>query len=139
MKNLSFVIGRIARISPVDKGEGKDFLFLNIAVDNGKDKEGKERPADFISFDVWGQPARFIKQYLKVGDLVMVSGANKSDSYKDKAGNPVTRQYLLAQQVEVLARKQGEKGASAPAEVASAPAAEPVSNDIDISSDDLPF
>lgn len=139
MKNLSLTTGRISRITPVDKGEGKEFLFLTIAVDNGKDKDGKERPADFISWDVWNQPARFVKQYLKVGDLVTVSGVNKSNSYKDKDGNPVTRQYLLAQQVEVLARKQGEKGASAPAEVASAPAAEPVSNDIDISSDDLPF
>lgn len=135
MKNYVETTGRISRVNPIEKGD-KDFLYLTVAVDNGKDKDGNNRPASFISWDVWGQPAKFVKSYLGVGDLVCVSGIVRNDTY-EKNGEKVSRQFLLANSVEVLAKKKG--GEATKPEAGGATVAATSTNDVDISSDDLPF
>ena len=63
MENYVQVIGRIAKIKS-EQRNNKDFCYLTVACDNGKDKNGEKREADFITADVWDKQASFISQYL---------------------------------------------------------------------------
>ena len=80
-----------------------------MACDNGKDKNGEKREADFITADVWDKQATFISQYLGVGDLVMVKGVLKNDRY-EKNGEKTSRQYFLCKSIKILVRKNQESG-----------------------------
>ena len=108
MENYVQVIGRIAKIKS-EQRNNKDFCYLTVACDNGKDKNGEKREADFITADVWDKQATFISQYLGVGDLVMVKGVLKNDRY-EKNGEKTSRQYFLCKSIKILVRKNQESG-----------------------------
>ena len=132
MQNMFSIIGNIAKITPAQKGE-KDFCYLTVAINNGKDKQGNPRPADFIDCDVWGNQAAFIEKYCQVGDLLNVSGVLKKSVY-EKDGQKVSRQFCLATSVQKLASKAGKNADNdVPAEVENS------ADNIDIRQDDLPF
>lgn len=133
MQNYYSIIGNIAKITPAQKGE-KDFCYLTVAINNGKDKQGNPRPADFIDVDVWGNQAAFVEKYCQVGDLLNVSGVLKKSVY-EKDGQKVSRQFCLATSVQKLASKGGGKNTDDGEQVE----VENSADNIDISQDDLPF
>lgn len=122
--------GHIAKITAAQRGD-KDFCYMSVAHNNGKDKDGNQRPADFISFEVWGPQASFVKQWCSVGDPVAVEGRLKNNVY-EKDGEKTSRLVAVCASIEKLGGKKTD-GNAQPTAVESAP------DDIDISQDDLPF
>lgn len=71
---------------------------FNLAIDNGKDSDGKDRQADFPSIVAWGKLGEYVEKTLAKGQRCFVSGKVKTGSY-EKNGNTVWYTEILAQQV----------------------------------------
>lgn len=132
LDNVFMVKGNISKITPAQRGD-KEFCYLTVAVNKGKDKDGNPRPATFIDCDAWTKNAEFIKKYCQIGDFVEVGGFIEKNTY-EKDGQKTSRQFLLVDYIQ----KRGNKNASKNADNDVPTEAETADN-IDISQDDLPF
>lgn len=83
---------------------GKSVVKFTVAVNNGKDAEGKDRPADFITCQAWNKTAELVGRYCKKGKLIAVIGAFKTDKYQDKNHEDVTHynSYILVNSIEFV-------------------------------------
>lgn len=83
---------------------GKSVVKFTIAVNNGKDAEGNDRPADFITCQAWEKRADFVAKWWKKGKPIALTGAFKTDKYQDKNHDDVTHynSYILVNNVEFV-------------------------------------
>ena len=86
---------------------GKSVVKFTIAVNNGKDTDGKDRPADFITCQAWEKRGETIGKYFKKGSPICVTGALKTDKYTDKNHEDVTHynSYILVNEFEFIGKK----------------------------------
>lgn len=112
---------------------GKSVVKFTVAVNNGKDADGNDRPADFITCQAWEKRADFVAKWWKKGKPIALTGAFKTDKYQDKNHNDVTHynSYILVNNVEFVGKSEGNNAQTASQQTA-APAEE-------ITTDDLPF
>ena len=101
---------------------------FTIAVNNGKTKDGKELETDFINCVIWEMQAENMK------------------NYEDEQGNKKYRTYVLCNRVMFLDSKNERPLPSEPANLNSAPKAEPAQdpyqdfgNEIALDESQLPF
>jgi single-strand DNA-binding protein len=96
---------------------------FTVACNNGKDKDGNERPADFITCKAFDKKAETIGRYFKKGKPICVTGSFKTDKYQDKNHDDVTHysSYVLVNEFEFVGGKsdggsaESEKPAEKPA------------------------
>ena len=124
---------------------------FTIAINNGKDKDGNDRQADFINCVVWETPAENMQKYTHKGSKVAVKGSIKNDNYEDEQGNKKYTTYVLASRVIFLdSSNNGKPLPTEPdylKEKELVPTQDQTENDpykqfgeeITLSSDDLPF
>lgn len=112
--NKCILIGRIcsdieARVTQT----GIATCLFSIAINNGKDKEGNERPADFINCRAWRETANFISKWFQKGKMIAIEGKFKTDKYQHKTHPDITvySSYILVDNVEFC----GDKGNNQPA------------------------
>lgn len=79
-----------------------------IAINNGKDKDGNDRPADFPKVYVYEKQAENMAKYCKKGSKVGVSGRIKTRSWDKEDGTKGYETYILASRIEFLDAKQSE-------------------------------
>lgn len=84
----------------------------SIAINNGKDKDGKERPPDFFDIEAFDKTAELISEYLKKGSPILVEGRLKQDRWEDEHGNKRSRIKVVVQNVQFLSSGKGEKESS---------------------------
>lgn len=65
--------------------EGEPVLGFSIAVDNGKDREGKDRPSTWFDCAVWGKRAEGLAKHIVKGSKLTVSGRPTSRVHDGKA------------------------------------------------------
>ncbi len=82
--------------------------MFTLAVDEGKDKDGKDRLADFVPIHCGNEK---LIPYLKKGKLIAVSGY--VHTYKDK--NNMTKVVIGMRQVQFLEKKEAGESESAEA------------------------
>lgn len=82
---------------------------FDLAINNGKDKDGNERQADFIRCVLWDKKAENMAKYTKKGNQIAIEGAMKTDSYNDEQGNKRYRTYVLARNVHFLDSRRTEE------------------------------
>lgn len=101
--NLVILIGRLTK-DPELRYTQSNIACANfdLAINNGKDKDGNERQADFIRCVLWDKKAENMAKYTKKGSQIAVEGAIKTDSYNDEQGNKRYRTYVLAKNVQFL-------------------------------------
>ncbi len=128
--NKVLFYGRIAKITPATRGD-KDFCYVTIVHDNGKTKEGKEIPADFVDFQAWNGIAKLLKQYCTVGQFVNVEGHLKKSVY-EKDGQKRSEQSIVIDRIELGDKRNASTSAPEKEEIIS-------DESIDVSNDDLPF
>ena len=94
------LIGRAVQ-TPEIKDTGKSRTQFALAVDRPyKDTEGK-RPTDFLQVVAWGKLAEICQEYIKKGNLILVSGRIQSRSYElDKETKWITE--VIAESINVL-------------------------------------
>ena len=129
MNNVNYS-GRISKITPAVRGD-KEFCYVTIARNNGKTKDGKDIPADFITFQAWNGNAQFFKQHCTVGEHVAVEAHLKMNNY-EKDGQKRSDLIVVIDEID----RGDKRGNAAPT---PAPEETNTSEEIDISNDDLPF
>ena len=119
---------------------GKSVVKFTVAVNNGKDADGKDRPADFITCQAWNKTAELVGRWWTKGKPIAVVGAFKTDKYQDKKHDDVTHynSYILVSSVEFVGGKSD--GNTQPTQAAPTPAAEttPAASE-ETSNEDIPF
>lgn len=137
--NQCTIIGNLTRDPELTQTQsGKSVVKFTVAVNNGKDAEGNDRPADFITCQAWNKTAELVGRYCKKGKPIAVIGAFKTDKYQDKNHEDVTHynSYILVNSIEFVGggNNNSQQTQTAPAQSA-APAA-PVEAPLD---GDIPF
>ena len=118
---------------------GKSVARFTVAVNNGKDTDGKDRPADFITCQAWNKTAELVGRWWTKGKPIAVVGAFKTDKYQDKKHDDVTHynSYILVSSVEFVGGKSD--GTAQPTQAAPAPATETPTAAEETSNEDCPF
>lgn len=110
---------------------------FTVACNNGKDKDGNERPADFITCKAFDKKAQVIGRFFKKGSPICVTGAFKTDVYDSKKheGEKIYSSYVLVSDLEFIGKKsEGDTQTSPTPAAETTPAvAEETSNE------DIPF
>lgn len=146
MNNVS-IIGRITKdIELRATTSGLPAVSMFIAINNGKDKDGNERPADFPKVYVYDKQAENVNEYCHKGSLVGITGRIKTRTWDKEDGTKGYETYILASRVQFLDTKASE-GAGIPEPDYVPAKEEKEENDpfadfgesVEISDDDLPF
>lgn len=109
--NKASLTGRLVRDIELRKTTtGKSSANFKIAVK----RPGKDLPSDFIQIQAWERTADFMKNYVKQGDLIGVEGRISTRTYEDLHGQTHYVTEIIADRIELLAKKQGS---TAPSEI----------------------
>lgn len=101
--NRATIIGRITKdIELRYTSNGVAFTSIQVAINNGKDKEGNDRPADFVSVRVWDKMAENLEKYQGKGSKILVEGPIKNDSYTADDGTVKYVTYVRAKKIMFL-------------------------------------
>jgi single-strand DNA-binding protein len=88
--NVQIAAGNLAKHATVHANTAGDreFMVVTIACNEGKDKEGNQRPAEFIDAIVWGKKGAFdnSKQYFVKGQPVLATGKLVYPDFQEKDG-----------------------------------------------------
>lgn len=116
--NKVILIGNITKdIELRQSNSGKFVVEFSIAINNGKDQQGNELPADFINCTAWNKTAEVLSKYATKGTKVGIEGAMKTQTWTDQQGNNRYKTYVLVDRVELLGgRPQQQQN---PAQVAN--------------------
>lgn len=81
---------------------------VDIAINNGKNDDGEERPADFIRVVFWDRLAENLSKFQHKGSLIAVEGQIKVQSWDDDNGKKRYKTYVLVRNMEFLESKKSE-------------------------------
>lgn len=113
MNNVS-VIGRLtADIELRATASGMSAVSMFIAINNGKDQDGNDRPADFPKVYIYDKQAENVSKYCHKGSLVGITGRIKTRTWDKDDGAKGYETYILASRVQFLDSKPNE-GAGIP-------------------------
>lgn len=76
-------VGKDAVLRRTNSGE--PVLGFSIAVDNGKDANGNERPSTWYDAAVWGKRAESLEKHITKGSKLVVTGRPTSRVHEGKA------------------------------------------------------
>lgn len=120
------LIGRLAsEVELRQTQSGLAVATFSVAINNGKDKNGEERPADFINCKAWRNTADFVAKWFSKGQMIALEGKFKTDKYTHKQYSDVTiySSYVLVENVEFCGDKGQRQAAPAQNVVNNAQAA----------------
>ena len=104
------LIGRLTRDPEVRYTSGTQMAVctFNIAIDRPT-RAGEEKQTDFPRVKVFGKQAESCGKYLKKGNMAGVQGRLETGSYKDRNGNTVYTQDVVANKVDFMWYQPVEK------------------------------
>lgn len=108
--NKVFICGRLARDVEIRYGQNATAAVgkTSIAVNRGKDKNGQDRGADFISVVVYGKQAENFANFKHKGDMVLIEGHITTGNYT-KDGKKVYTTEITADRIDFLTREINAK------------------------------
>lgn len=115
--NKCVLIGRISSdVELRTTQSGIATCSFSVAINNGKDKNGNERPADFINCRAWRETANFISKWFQKGKMIAIEGKFKTDKYQHKSHSDVMMysSYILIENVEFCGDKGNNQNQPAP-------------------------
>lgn len=103
------LIGRITKDIDLRYTEsGIACVSMFIAINNGKDKDGNDRPADFPKIYVYDKQAENVKKFCKKGSQVAIDGRLKTRTWDKEDGSKGYETYVVAGRVQFLDSKPSE-------------------------------
>lgn len=78
---------------------------IDLAVNNGKNKDGNDRPADFIRIEVWDKLAENLSKYQAKGNKLFVEGPIKTVKWENEQGEKKYKTYVRANNIIFLDSK----------------------------------
>lgn len=107
--NKVFLIGRLTKEPELRyTASNTACVEADIAINNGKNDKGEERPADFIRVVFWDKLAENLAKFQHKGSLIAVEGQIKVQSWDDDNGNKRYKTYVLVRNMEFLESKKSE-------------------------------
>lgn len=96
------IIGRITQDAKLITTETKFFVTFSVALDQGKDAEGKDKPAKFYSVKKFynENPTKSMSVFTK-GNIVSIVGTTGINKYQDKDGNHQAELEITADKIKV--------------------------------------
>lgn len=139
--NCVILVGRLTRDPEIRQTQsGMAVASFTIAVD---ERKGGEKSTIFIPVSVFGKQSDVVRDYVKKGYLLGVTGRLTQRKYIRKTDNvEVTSTEIIADRVDLMEPKHQDGASQAPATPApakQAPAANAPAQDFNVSDDDLPF
>lgn len=136
MLNTIQLIGRLTKEPELKKTHtGLSVCSFSLAVNRDYKKDG-EQEADFINCVAWKNQAEFIHSYIHKGNLMSIKGRLQTRSYDDSKGSKIYVTEVVCESVYQLEKKQVVNTSHS---YSNAPVNDYASDNIEISSDDLPF
>ena len=115
--NIVNLVGRLSRDPSVTlykadiaKGIPEDkcrfVCFFEVRVDRPREEKGKDsQPIDWIPVTFFhGSKAKFIRHYVRRGDLVQIEGEIEVSKYKERDGSEKTNLRVIGSEIKRLAR-----------------------------------
>lgn len=113
MNNVN-IIGRLTKdVNVRATNSGTSVASFTVAVDRGKDKDGNDRGADFISCIAFGRTADNLERFSGKGLRVAVTGHIQTGSY-EKDGGKVYTTDVIADRLEFIDWKHSNGQQEAP-------------------------
>lgn len=111
------LIGRLTRDPEVRYTQsGTAYARFSIAINRGKDKDGKDLGADYPNVVCFGKTAELVEKYVGKGRMVAIIGKLRTDSY-EKDGKKLYTTDVVADHIEFLGKKEdGQNKEAAPAD-----------------------
>lgn len=137
--NKVILIGNLTRDPELRQTQNdKSVVEFTVATSNGKDADGKVRPADFITCKAWNKQAEMISKWFTKGKQICVTGKFTTDKYTDKKYEDVTHynSYVLVSEVEFVGTKGNSGQQTQTAAAQPETPTEPVES---ANSEDIPF
>ena len=135
--NQVILIGRLTRDPEIWYSKDKlPITSFSVAIDRGKDRDGKDKGADFPSVTAFGKTAELCDRYLRKGLKVAVQGRIQTGSYVNKEGKTVYTTDVVADRVEFLEWAADQPAEKDPKEAQPAPDQQEF---IPLGDDELPF
>ena len=101
--NQVIVMGRVTKdLEPRTTQSGMTTVRFNIAIDRGRDKEGKDKGADFPNIVAFGKTAESIAKFTGKGLRVAVIGRIQTGSYTNNEGQTVYTTDIIADRVKYI-------------------------------------
>ncbi len=107
--NTVIMIGRLTR-EPDVRYIGSTQMAIarfTLAINRGKDRNGKDLGADFPAIVCYGKQAELVEKYVNKGMLVSVEGHIKTGSY-EKNGQKVYTTDIVADRIGFLEGKSNK-------------------------------
>lgn len=116
--NSIVISGRLTRKPELKQTKTSKYICdFSLAVNRGTKDENGEWQTDFINCRAWNKTAENLCNYQDKGDLIIVEGSIRVESYQDKDGNNRYSTYVLANNIEFTSKKQVTEKQEAQAKV----------------------
>lgn len=129
------LIGRLTRDPELNyTPSGTAVAEFGIATDNGRDRDGNDRPADFHNLKAWDRTAELIAEHVRKGRQLAIEGRSTTRSWDcDRCEHKHYRNEIVVSRFYFLGKKDESEADRVAAQVAAATGGEVV--DVD----DFPF
>jgi len=105
------LIGRLGR-DPEARytAKGTPYTRFTMAVDRSwTNAEGQRQTnTDWFNIEAWGKLGEICQKYLKKGRLIYLEGQLRTDRWENEEGEPQSRTWIFASNMQMLDRKPGE-------------------------------
>lgn len=148
MINNTILVGRLTRDSELKHtGNGIAVASFTVAVERSFTNQNGEKEADFINVVAWRKTAEIISNYTQKGSMIGIKGRIQTRNYTNNEGHKVYITEVVAEEVQLLSRKNEDQQPSArsQSDYTHTPENEPegpfetYDDSVTISDDDLPF
>jgi len=133
MNNFS-CIGRLGRDPETKFFENSSVTEFSIALDKGKNKDGTDRGAVWLTCKAWNKTGTLITDHFKKGQMIALQGSLDQEEWADRAtGEKRSKHVLVVNRLTFLGKGSDSVGAT-PAQQGQQPRYSQES-----SYDDIPF
>lgn len=141
MINRVIIVGRLTKTPELKTTpSGFSVLTFSLAFDNKVKGADGQRGTSFINCVAWRQQAELVAKYCQKGSQIGVEGSLCERRYQRKDGSNASVMEVQVESITLLGSKSQTQNAPAQAyQPDEVPQEELLSNDGDLTDDDLPF
>lgn len=114
--NIVIQMGRLTKDPEIRYTSGEKATCIarfSLAVDRGfKKGDSNEPTADFFQWTSFGKLGEFAEKYLKRGTKIVISGRIENNNYKNKDGEMVYSNQMIAEKIEFAESKKAQESNS---------------------------
>lgn len=99
--NKVIFLGRVTKDPVVKSGESTTIANFSLAIER-YGKQGEDSQADFPRITLFGKNAEHAQQYVKKGQLVLVEGYVRTNSFTNKDGEKVYTTDFIGERFKIL-------------------------------------